>query len=309
MNGFLSGTVEQMGGNAYKLEYSSMQPYCEQCYVVLNTEELLDAVKNKKPFKCSACGHIMPVREADSSVKGLHPKAVGVVNDAYGVDAGIKAGEKEMVLVFKCMTCGSGLELTQETERTTKCAYCDNDNYLPDSIWTKLHPNKEVQPLFLLLDLGENDIHETINYFLRINALAIYEKHFENFVREYFERPFVSDALLVWLKYFLQAKKEESTGRTLDPQKPQRSFLNNLALGYGSHPEKLKETAAEYSINIPPELQKLMANDKIENVRLALAKNTSIDKDILKILQNDSSPAVAELAGKQKKGFFKSLFS
>lgn len=309
LNAYLAGNIEQIGGNdAYKLEYTSQEPYCEQCYTQLEHSALLDAINNGKPYKCSSCNHIMPVRPADAAVKEFHPKAIGVINDAYGIDAGSKAADKEIMLVFKCMTCGSGLELTEKTARTTKCSYCDNDNYLPDAIWSKLHPNKEVQPLFVLLELDENDIKGSIDYFIRITMLAIFEKHFENFVREYFERPFITDAFLTWLKYFLSAEDSSRTGHVLKVSNPQRSFLNNIKLGYDSHPEQLRQTAAEYALSIPSDLQHLFAGDKSDNVRLALARNKSLDKEVIKKLQNDINILVSTQAKKNKKGFLKSLF-
>jgi hypothetical protein len=59
---------------------------------------------------------------------------------------------------------------------------------------------------------------------------------------------------------------------------------------------------------MPAEIQQKLAKDPDENVRLALAKNPSISKEIIKLLQNDSNPLVAGEAKKRKSGFLDKLF-
>ncbi len=309
MNGYLSGSIEQMGGaGAYKLVYSSMQPYCEECFNVIDENEMLEAVKAEKPFTCNACGHKMPGRGRDAALKEFHPNAIGVINDSYGFDYAEKNVDKDSMLVFKCMTCGAGLELTSDTKRTIKCNFCDNENYLPDSIWGKLHPNKEVQPLFVMLELDEEDMKGSVNYFLSVTSLSIYKKHFENFIREYFEKPFVTPAFLAWLKAFLMAKNNEQVSFNMDITKIHKYFYDNLNLGLSSQPSEIKLIAAEYGYGLPPELEAGLASDKDDTVRLALAKNKSLSKNTLKKLQADPNTAVSEEAKKHKTGFFKGLF-
>jgi hypothetical protein len=309
MNGYLSGSIEQLGGSdAYKLVYSSMQPYCEECFAVIDEDEMLEAVKSEIPFTCEACNHIMPSRGADAMLKKFHPNAVGVINDSYGFDHSEKNTDKDAMLVFKCMTCGAGLELTSDTKRTIKCNFCDNDNYLPDSIWGKLHPNKEVQPLFIMLELDENDMNGSVDYFLNVTSLSIYKKHFENFIREYFEKPFITPAFLAWLKAFLSAKNNEEISFNMDITRIHKYFYDNLNLGLNAQPLELKLIAAEFGYGLPAELETGLASDKDDNVRLALAKNTNLSKNTFKKLQSDSSEAVQTEAKKHKMGFFKGLF-
>lgn len=308
MTGFLSGSIEQMGGTgAYKLSYSSAQPYCEECFTSIDENSALEAINNEKPYECS-CGHKMPVRKADGLLKEFHPKAAGVLNDAYGKDSGKFSADKDNMIVFKCMTCGAGLELNSKTKRNVKCGYCDNDNYLPDTIWTKLHPDKEVQPVFIILDVQENDIKDCISYFLNVTALRAYSRHFDNFIREYFEKPFINESVLSWFKYLLSAENNKQVEFNMDITKIQKNFLDNIKLGYSSHPAELKIAAAEYGNILPEELQLLMAGDKDENVRLALVKNKNLSKSVIKKLQNDPSQSVKESASKIKKGIFSKLF-
>lgn len=309
LTGFLSGSIEQLGGSgAYKLSYSSMQPYCEECFVTIDEDSAVQAISSGNVFKCTKCGHIMPVRAADNLLLEFHPKAVGVLNDANGIDSGERNTEKDSMLVFKCMTCGAGLELSSKTKRTINCNYCDNDNYLPDSIWTKLHPNKEVQPLFLILDIDEKDIINTIEYFLSVTALKIYSKHFDNFIREYFERPFVNDALIWWLKEFLSAENNKQVEFNMDMEKIQKNFLNNVKLSFDSHPIEIKLLTAEFGKNMDEELQYKLAKDKDEKVRLALTQNKGLTKNIIMLLQSDNSATVKKASAKMKTNFLSKLF-
>jgi DNA-directed RNA polymerase subunit RPC12/RpoP len=308
LNGFLSGNIEQTGGAGYKLAYSSMPPVCEECHHALEFDLIMSAIEEKKPVTCPGCSHKMPVRPADATIREFHPKAIGVINDKFGIDSNEKNTNKSEVLVFKCMTCGAGLELTADTGRTMKCGYCDNENYLPDSIWTKLHPNKEVQPLFLILDIDPSDINGSVDRFLRVTALAIYDRHFTNFIKEYFENPFVSDSLLEWVKVILRAKNNEQVNFNMNIDKIRKVLYDNLNLGTESLPEELLEAAAENGRDIPKELQMKLSKHKSEKVRIALSKNSGLIKETYKVLQNDNCETVRVESKKHKSGLFGRLF-
>ncbi len=314
MNAFLSGTIEQIGGGgvnevgSYKMSYSSLPAHCEECETTLDETAILEAINAKHPVECK-CGHKMPMRPADGDVKDFHPKAIAVINDSEGIDAGIKtADDKSSTVVIKCMTCGAGLEITSKAKRTVKCQFCDNENYLPDNIWQKLHPHKDVEPFFVILDIDENDLKDSLQYFLNVTALRIYEKHFNNFTKEYFEKPFINNALLSWLKILLNDKTEDKIGVNLKPADLRKYFYQQFALGIENHNFELKKVIAEYSGTIPIDIQEKLAIDKDENVRLALAKNKNIDAKTIKQLRNDSNLQVAQAAKEQKTGLFKELF-
>ena len=308
MNGYLSGGIEQIGSGGYKLTYSSMQPYCEECFSVIDEAMLKEIIREEKPYVCKVCSHTMPYRKADSILKEFHGKIIGVLNDSLGAESKKLKTENTEMHVFKCNTCGAGLELTADTKRTIKCNYCDNENYLPDSIWTKLHPNKEVQPLFIISEINEVDLKRSVDYFLNVTALNIFSRHFENFIREYFEKPFVSESLLAWIKIFLSARNNEKVSFNMDITKIQKYYFENFLLGSSSHPEQLRIVTAEFALGMPPGLQLKLAEDVSESVRLSLAKNSSLQKSVIKKLQADSSEAVKTEAKKQKTGFFKGLF-
>jgi DNA-directed RNA polymerase subunit RPC12/RpoP len=307
--------MEQIGGGgvneagSYKMSYSSLPPYCEECEAILEESIILEAINNKHPIECPKCSHKMPVRIADEDVREFHPKAIAVVNDSEGIDAGIKSAEDKIsTVVIKCMTCSAGLEITSNTKRTVKCQYCDNENYLPDNIWQKLHPHKDTEPFFVILDINENDLKDSLQYFLNVTALKIYEKHFYNFTREMFEKPFLNDSLKSWLKILLNDKTEDKIGVNLKSSALQKYFYQQFALGIDKHDIELKKLVAECSSTIPEDIQNLLAKDKDDSVRFALAKNKNIESKIIKQLRNDPNPQVSQAAKEQKTGLFKGLF-
>jgi DNA-directed RNA polymerase subunit RPC12/RpoP len=317
LNGFLSGTIQQIGGGAvnqagaYKMTYSSRAAYCEECFKTADEKDIMDAVNNDKPYKCSGCGHVMPVKAADDFVKEFHPKAIAVLNDSEGIDLMEKdkgADLKKSVIVFSCMTCGAGLQLSAETGRMAKCPYCNNDNYLPDAIWAKLHPDKDVDPFFIILDLDGSDMKSSLDYFLSLPMMKVYEKHYVNFIKEYFENLFLDDSFSAWLKYFLNAKNPDQARFGFDVDGLKRYFYEQFEFGLENQNPELRERVAVYGSGMPVDLQLKLAKDTHDEVRLALSKNEFIDKSVVKTLQNDSSPAVSTEARKHKTGFFKGLF-
>lgn len=315
LNGFLSGTIQQIGGGAvnqagaYKMTYSSRAAYCEECFKTADEKDIMEAVKNNKPFKCSGCGHVMPVKGADDFVKEFHPKAIAVLNDSEGVDYMEKdVEEKKSVIVFSCMTCGAGLQLSAETGRMIKCPYCNNDNYLPDAIWTNLHPDKDVEPFFVILDLDGSDMQASLDYFMSISMMKIYDKHFANFIKEYFESPFLNDAFKAWLRYFLSAKNSGKNQFGLDIEGLKNYFYEQFAFGMEKQNPEFRGIVAAYGAGIPIDTQMDLAKDSFDEVRLALSKNEFIDKGVVKVLQNDSNPVISIEAKKHKTGLFKGLF-
>jgi hypothetical protein len=94
----------------------------------------------------------------------------------------------------------------------------------------------------------------------------------------------------------------------MDIRKSQKYFYDQLGLGLDMQNTGLKETAARYGKSIPVELQMKLAEDKNENVRLALAQNPALEKNVYKALKNDASPKVSAEAGKHKTGFLSKIF-
>jgi DNA-directed RNA polymerase subunit RPC12/RpoP len=284
INGFLSGnwTIENSQSDVntvsrYKYTYSSGRAYCEECKNEFEESEIWEAIENEKAIRCKKCKHYMPVRKADEDIKKFHPKALGIINDSKGTDFNANVSKKEKIsVVFSCMTCGAGLNLSEDSSRTLKCTYCDNENYLPDAIWYKLHPFKDTEPLFLILDLEQSDIAYAYNYIFRtcryLDVQNSFVKHTYNFIKEYFDNIFISDSVLSWFYLLLHHDTQSGTddfGMAVSESAIKQSsiiyfyrlFLPNIQ----KNPE-LKLFVASKISNIPPEVINVLCNDSDEKI-------------------------------------------
>jgi hypothetical protein len=45
-------------------------------------------------------------------------------------------------IAMACPSCGAGLKIGVEAERSTKCEYCNANVFIPDALWKILHPVK-----------------------------------------------------------------------------------------------------------------------------------------------------------------------
>jgi DNA-directed RNA polymerase subunit RPC12/RpoP len=328
MNGFLKSNInprkssDSIGSiSEIKMNCWSHPASCEECKTPLDEPDILDSIANKKPIYCKKCNHPMPVRPADDEIKQFHPKAIGVINDSKGFDVNPDTTEnKNQTIVFSCMTCGAGLKLDKHSERLMKCTYCDNENYLPDAIWNRLHPYKEPEKIYLILDLEESDMKETLDYFFDVKIftnyilLGIRETYFSDFINSYFTSGngvFLSDSVKCWWKNLLNSKYERVSAdaeinteielangifKILFIEDVKNIFFSKFRNTYEKLNPELKEFIAGNILEIPDEIRDMLSKDANENVRLAMAKIKPPEKQI--------TPSVKE----EKKGFFGKLF-
>src|SRR5690606_35621068 len=203
---------------------------------------------------------------------------------------------------------GGGLNLDENSERNINCSYCGNDNYIPDSIWIKLHPDEDVQPFFVITDISEEDIIESVNYFQKVTVVRVYEKHFYNFIDSMFQNVILTDALKVWLVQILNNDFEDKIGVNMNIKKIRDDFYNQFSVGLDSQNIELKELVAGESKSTPENAQMLLAKDPSPSVRVALAKNDSADDNIITSLQSAPGPAGSAEASRRKTGLFGKLF-
>jgi hypothetical protein len=274
----------------------------------------------------------MPVRPADDEIKQFHPKAIRVVNDSRGFDVNPDTIEnKSQTIVFSCMTCGAGLKLDKHSERLMKCSFCDNENYLPDAIWNRLHPYKEPERLYLILDLEESDMKETLDYFFNLEIfddfilLGIRETYFSDFINKYFTLDngiFLSDSVKSWWKILLNGKYERTSKdkvinttieldvgiyKILFIEDVKNIFFSNFRNAYSKLNTEFKEFIAGNIFEIPVDIRDMLSKDDNESVRAAIAKNKSPEKPVTPSEIQDVQPNIPPIV-EEKKGFFKKLF-
>lgn len=52
-------------------------------------------------------------------------------------------------VVMACPQCGGALKITVESDRVHECQYCQSNVYIPDPLWRRLHPVKQVHEWWL----------------------------------------------------------------------------------------------------------------------------------------------------------------
>jgi len=339
MNGFLAGNINPRKLSSdisniseIKMNCNSHSANCEECKTLLDESDILNSIANKKPIYCKKCNHPMPVRPADDEIKQFHPKAIGVVNDSRGFDVNPDTIEnKSQTIVFSCMTCGAGLKLDKNSERLMKCSFCDNENYLPDAIWNRLHPYKEPERLYLILDLEESDMKETLDYFFNLEIfddfilMGIRETYFSDFINKYFTLDngiFLSDSVKSWWKILLNGKYERTSKdkvinttieldvgiyKILFIEDVKNIFFSNFRNAYSKLNTEFNEFIAGNIFEIPVDIREMLSKDDNESVHAAIAKNKSPEKPVTPSEIQDAQPNIPPIV-EEKKGFFKKLF-
>lgn len=127
-------------------------PACDACKEPLPVEALEVGVSRN--FACTSCGD----PASTEAVPYWVPRFVASARQLYFADPkGTLAGDVALGSVEKavkpiamaCPRCGGGLELTAASERLLACEYCRAEVYIPDGLWRRLHPLKQMQPFYV----------------------------------------------------------------------------------------------------------------------------------------------------------------
>lgn len=145
-----SGGTLMSGSGTYKYGLWRLPPRCRMCKKVLP----LPGSSGPALITCTKCGesyHYFPAPEwlaravpsAVFCITAQPPPADGgrepfVVNDASTAP-----------VVMSCPKCAGALSVTTGNERVMKCAYCSSEVYIPDAVWTKLHPVRKTLEWFV----------------------------------------------------------------------------------------------------------------------------------------------------------------
>ena len=80
----------------------------------------------------------------ESSVSVTHVAGLELESN-IPADSAPKYSEAMKPVAISCPSCGGGLMITAESQRTTLCEYCGTSVYLPDDLWRQLHPVKKAE--------------------------------------------------------------------------------------------------------------------------------------------------------------------
>ncbi len=144
-----AGTL-MSGAGTYKYKYRALMPKCAGCGTPLPE---FDA-HTDRTNSCETCGAKMEVYPAPPWLIEIVPSAVQCMSPERETTGGgkqiVQPDESSPApVVMSCPQCGGALKITEESERVLTCGYCRVDVYIPDAVWTRLHPAKGTAEWFV----------------------------------------------------------------------------------------------------------------------------------------------------------------
>jgi DNA-directed RNA polymerase subunit RPC12/RpoP len=130
-------------------------PCCGRCGQSLPLDIALDA---ERDLSCPGCGHGVSVYPAPGWLREVSPTAQQVYSDERSPgrappnapSAGMSDAPKPIVM--PCPQCGGTLKLGGDSQRLVQCHFCSADVFLPDALWSRLHPVRTVHEWYVRFD-------------------------------------------------------------------------------------------------------------------------------------------------------------
>jgi hypothetical protein len=148
-----SNSTIMTGGATINLMYGNQAPRCGACKTPV-PEGAADLVAQGR-INCVGCGKPMAIRAAPPALTAMGIKLV-IGEDAAQVASGgnpgaatAQAPRAANPVVLYCPHCKAPLSV-DGSARMVKCQYCSTDVYLPDELWSALHPVAQVSRWYLV---------------------------------------------------------------------------------------------------------------------------------------------------------------
>lgn len=128
--------------------FKSPEPQCWKCGTGVPLGTFIEQCGETALFPCPQCGTGLPTYPAPAWLRAELPTA----RQVFGGDAETTQAEGGLPLevdqqraapiVMTCPQCNGALTITADTPRTVTCSYCSTNVFLPDALWTRMHPAK-----------------------------------------------------------------------------------------------------------------------------------------------------------------------
>ena len=147
-----SGGTIISGAGTFTYGYWRLAPRCSECRKPLKLPEYTEDAK----ITCQ-CGIKYQVYPAAEWLLEHTPSIRQVIsierelNREGPVESAIRTDSHELV-VMTCPQCGGALSIGAGNERVMKCIFCSSEVYIPDAIWTRLHPARKTEEWFVVFD-------------------------------------------------------------------------------------------------------------------------------------------------------------
>jgi hypothetical protein len=141
----------QRMGSAYSTNiFSAAAAQCSKCDKDVPIDQYLTHFGVTTTIPCPSCGTGLPTFPCPAWLKEDLPMALQVFGgDAETANAqagmALAIAEKPQPMVMACPSCGGGLNVGAESERTTTCQFCQANVFLPDELWKRLHPVRTME--------------------------------------------------------------------------------------------------------------------------------------------------------------------
>ncbi|MCC7158193.1 MAG: hypothetical protein IT281_01500 [Ignavibacteria bacterium] len=142
------------GEYTFHLTYGRQDPRCGKCKTGIDMTKLEEYSANGKAL-CSKCSNEIFVRKPSELVSScfMQVKYLAGEDDdqlKFNQEPGKLPAASKPVL-FTCPSCAGNLEI-DGTDRMISCKFCSSQIYLPDDLWFRLHPVKEVSRWYMVVD-------------------------------------------------------------------------------------------------------------------------------------------------------------
>ncbi|HVV85432.1 MAG TPA: hypothetical protein VHE35_20375 [Kofleriaceae bacterium] len=135
------------GAATYQLMFGNQEPRCGACKTAVP-----DAAAELAPrgfTMCVGCGQRISLRAAPAALAALGVQlVVGEDADQLPGGHGGAAPAAPAPVMLYCPQCQAPLSV-DGSARMVRCQYCSGDVYLPDPVWARLHPVKQVARWYL----------------------------------------------------------------------------------------------------------------------------------------------------------------
>jgi DNA-directed RNA polymerase subunit RPC12/RpoP len=142
------------GEYTYKLTYGRQDPRCPKCKTGINLNKI-EEFSATGETQCAKCSNTIFIRKPDELVAKSFPGVKYLVGEnedqlKFNPDSG-KLPVSSKPVLFTCPSCAGNLEV-DGSDRMITCKFCNSQVYLPDDLWFRLHPAKEVARWYIVID-------------------------------------------------------------------------------------------------------------------------------------------------------------
>ncbi len=126
-------------------EKSESPPKCLKCGSELDAD--LYPLGKDSFIVCSSCSEKNPSFPIPENFSWITDVRQLFCAEKQSDETAVESGTKPVSI--NCVKCGAPLTVTVETPRNAVCGYCDTVQYLPDLLWSSLHPARKKRQWFM----------------------------------------------------------------------------------------------------------------------------------------------------------------